>query len=73
MVLVFENSGTCLIVKQYLDRCRNALRRELMDKFHTLLEPETSTVHSKVPMGKSGKSVNKHESPTNKEEEHVAV
>jgi hypothetical protein len=33
MVLQFENAGTCLIVKQYLDRARNIIRRELMDKF----------------------------------------
>lgn len=40
MVLQFENAGTCLIVKQYLDRCRNTLRRELMDRFRVFVEPD---------------------------------
>lgn len=37
MALKFESSGTCLIVKQYLDRSREVLRQELMTKVPDLL------------------------------------
>jgi Uncharacterised conserved protein len=37
MALKFESSGTCLIVKQYLDRSRELLRQELMTKVPDLL------------------------------------
>lgn len=37
MALKFENSGGCLIVKQYLDRSRDLLRLELLDKMSKLL------------------------------------
>ena len=40
MILQFENAGTCLIVREYLDRSRNTVRRELMERFRTLVEPE---------------------------------
>lgn len=44
MVLQFEKSGTSLIVKQYLDRCRNTVRRELMDKFPSSFANEPISV-----------------------------
>lgn len=37
MALKFENVGTCLIVKQYLDRSREVLRQELLEKVSELL------------------------------------
>ena len=48
MVLQLDNSSTCLIVKQYLDRCRNTVRRELMDKFRSSFANESSTISPKV-------------------------
>ena len=35
MVVQLDTAGNCLIVKQYLDRCRNTIRRELMDKLRS--------------------------------------
>jgi hypothetical protein len=49
MALKFESPGTCLIVKQYLDRSREVLRQELMTKvvdfYHLkyLTRPATAT------------------------------
>jgi hypothetical protein len=37
MALKFESNGTCLIVKQYLDRSREVLRQELLEKVSELL------------------------------------
>ena len=37
MGLKFENAGTSLIVKQYLDRSREVLRQELLNKASELL------------------------------------
>jgi hypothetical protein len=36
MALKFESGGTCLIVKQYLDRSREVLRQELMGRITSL-------------------------------------
>jgi hypothetical protein len=48
MALKFENVGTCLIVKQYLDRSREVLRQELMQKISSLLmESSTERVQFK--------------------------
>ena len=38
-MLRFENTGTCLIVRQYLDRARNTMQRDLNERFRVLLEP----------------------------------
>lgn len=38
MALRLDSAGTCLIVKQYLDRCRTNLRTKLMYNIETLLE-----------------------------------
>jgi hypothetical protein len=35
--LQFESPGTCLIVKQYLDRSREVLRQDLLAKVPDLL------------------------------------
>lgn len=43
MALKFENSGTCLIVKQYLDRTREVLRQELLGKISDLLVDASTT------------------------------
>ncbi len=37
MALQLESTGSCLIVKQYLDRSRDGLRHELLDKVSILL------------------------------------
>jgi hypothetical protein len=44
MALKFESGGTCLIVKQYLDRSREVLRQELMGKITSLFGESTSDV-----------------------------
>jgi len=38
MALRFESAGTCLIVKQYLDRSREVLRQDLLTKIPELLQ-----------------------------------
>lgn len=38
MALQFDNEGTCLIVRQYLERSRNILRSKLGEKIHLLFE-----------------------------------
>lgn len=38
MALQFESTGTCLIVKQYLDRSREVLRQDLVNKLPDLLQ-----------------------------------
>eukprot|EP00934_Nitzschia_sp_Nitz4_P008275 Nitzschia sp. Nitz4//scaffold114_size70088//65007//68345//NITZ4_005991-RA/size70088-augustus-gene-0.7-mRNA-1//1//CDS//3329533465//8265//frame0 len=38
MALQFENNGACLIVKQYLDRSRDVLRVDLLDKAKSILQ-----------------------------------
>ena len=43
MALKFENAGTCLVVKQYLDRSREVLRQELLAKVSTLLDESSSS------------------------------
>lgn len=48
MALRFETVGTCLIVKQYLDRSRQILRQELMGKVSTLFR-EYSLSESLTP------------------------
>lgn len=42
MALKFENAGTCLVVKQYLDRSREVLRQDLLEKVATLLDESSS-------------------------------
>ena len=42
MALRFDNPGTCLIVQQYLERSRNVLRSDLMDKIQLLFSPDDS-------------------------------
>lgn len=42
MALKFESNGTCLIVKQYLDRSREVLRQGLLEKVSALLVPKTA-------------------------------
>jgi hypothetical protein len=44
MALKFESGGTCLIVKQYLDRSREVLRQELMGKISSLFGDSKSDV-----------------------------
>lgn len=46
MALKFENNGTCLIVKQYLDRSREMLRLELLQKVSDLLVEAKSSSES---------------------------
>lgn len=46
MALHFDNEGTCLIVRQYLERSRNVLRSELGDKIEQLFS--YTTVEPKV-------------------------
>ena len=42
----FESAGTCLIVKQYLDRSREVLRQDLMNQVPELLSiQETDDAH----------------------------
>jgi hypothetical protein len=36
MALRFESAGTCLIVRQYLERSRNILRCDLVEKIQLL-------------------------------------
>ena len=48
MALQFESGGTCLIVKQYLDRSREVLRQELMGKITSLFGDSQSDVLSPV-------------------------
>jgi len=44
MALQFESSGTCLIVKQYLDRSREVLRQNLLTKIEYLFQaPKASS------------------------------
>jgi hypothetical protein len=44
MALQFESPGTCLIVKQYLDRSREVLRQNLLTKIPDLLQaPKVSS------------------------------
>ena len=38
MALQFESAGTCLVVKQYLDRSREVLRQDLLNKVPDLLQ-----------------------------------
>jgi len=38
MAFQFESAGTCLIVKQYLDRSREVLRQDLLNKLPDLLQ-----------------------------------
>jgi hypothetical protein len=41
MALEFDSSSTSLIVKQYLDRSREVLRQDMLDKARALLRPQT--------------------------------
>jgi hypothetical protein len=40
MALRFDSSGTCLIVRQYLERSRNLLRGDLLEKIQLLFSQE---------------------------------
>jgi protein CLEC16A len=40
MALRFESAGTCLIVRQYLERSRRALRAEMLEKIKLLLRAQ---------------------------------
>jgi protein CLEC16A len=40
MAFTFESAGTCLIVQQYLNRCRCVLRRELLEKIKALFSED---------------------------------
>lgn len=48
MVLQFDKPGTCLIVRQYLDRSRCTVRRELMDRFYSLMEQDSAKDRAKI-------------------------
>jgi hypothetical protein len=43
MALRFESAGTCLIVRQYLERSRRALRAEMLEKIKLLFQTEIPT------------------------------
>ena len=58
MALRFESTGTCLIVKQYLERSRQVLRRELMDKVSTLFQ-ECLPTETKLSTTMNSKSASK--------------
>jgi hypothetical protein len=44
MALCFDSAGTCLIVRQYMDRCRQLLRLELLEKIKVLFGEKDDTV-----------------------------
>ena len=41
MVLQFDSPSNCLVVRQYVDRCRNTMRRELNEQFRLFMAPST--------------------------------
>ena len=43
MALKFDSAGTCLIVRQYLERSNNILRSDLGEKIQLLLSQGTNT------------------------------
>ena len=45
MAFQFESAGTCLIVKQYLDRSREVLRQDLLNKLPELLQDSQDNDH----------------------------
>jgi len=51
MALHFDSAGTCLIVKQYIERSRNILRSDLGEKIQLLFSHDTEATDS--PTGKS--------------------
>ena len=42
MVLQFDSPSNCLVVRQYLDRCRKTMRRELSERFRAFMTPSTA-------------------------------
>jgi hypothetical protein len=44
MALCFESAGTCLIVRQHIDRCRQLLRHELLEKIKALFGEQGDSV-----------------------------
>jgi len=51
LVLRFQTPGTCLIVRQYLERCRQVLRGELREKIKSILRDEGSEEEDDDPKG----------------------
>lgn len=51
MALQLESSGSCLIVKQFLDRSRESLRMELMEKVGIFLKDAGASALNRSPPG----------------------
>lgn len=48
MALCFDSAGTCLIVRQYIDRCRQLLRCELLEKIKVLFGEQGDLLEGEI-------------------------
>ena len=67
MALRFDSAGTCLIVRQYLERSKNILRSDLGEKIQLLFSHEAESGESK---GKSGKATSLADAKANATEDN---